>query len=239
MRLDKALSLAGLTRSQAKRAVADGRAKVDGIVARDSGMNVDVARVTLDGAPIAQPGEVTLMVHKPAGLLTATKDLRLPTVMDLVPPDMQAKGLGPVGRLDRDVTGLVLLTTDGQLAHRLISPKRHVEKVYIADLENDMDDSVMELIRKGGLEFTDFVSAPAQVERIEAKRIRLTLTEGKFHEVKRICAKVGAPVVALKRISLAGVCLDPALNVGDVRPVTAAEAALLYAAAGLENTEEK
>lgn len=235
MRLDKALTLTGITRSQARRAAADGRARVNGAVVRDIGADVDPACVTLDDRPIADAGDITLMLNKPAGVLTATTDRSAPTVLDYVPADIKNRGFGPVGRLDKDVTGLILLTTDGQLAHRLISPKRGVEKVYEAQVEGEMDENALNAIRAGGLVFQDFVSKPAGAEYLGSGRVRLTLTEGKFHEVKRICAKVGHPVISLTRLSIAGVELDPALKHGEVRRVTAAEAARLYAAAGLEH----
>ena len=235
MRLDKALTLAGITRSQARKAVSQGRAQVNGVVVRDISADVEPERVTLDGKPVAaETGEITLMLHKPAGVLTATEDRRAPTVMDFVPEDVKNRGLGPVGRLDKDVTGLVLLTSDGQLAHRLISPKRGVEKVYIARVEGEMDEEALETIRKGGIEFQDFTSKPAGAEWLGDNRVRLTLTEGKFHEVKRICAKVGHPVIELKRISIAGVELDPELAEGRARRLTEDELTRLYEIAGLE-----
>lgn len=234
MRLDKALTFMGLTRSQARRAVADGRVRVNGLTVRDAGMAVSPGDVSLDGAEIAAACELTLMLNKPAGLITATRDRLVPTVMDLVPENLANRSLGPVGRLDKDVTGLVLLTTDGQLAHRLISPRRHVEKVYLAHVEGDMDENALAAIRAGGLEFSDFVSKPAGAEIVGPGAVRLTLTEGKFHEVKRICARVGHPVLRLKRLSIAGVELDPALGEGMLRELTPSEARRLYAAAGME-----
>lgn len=239
MRLDKALTFMGMTRSQARKAILDGRVRVKGNVVRDSGLNVQPADVSMDGEAIAPAGDMTLMVYKPAGMLTATRDRQAATVLDLVPENLANRDFGPVGRLDKDVTGLVLLTTDGQLAHRLISPKRNIEKVYVACVEGDMDENDLEMIRKGGLEFTDFVSKPAGAEKIGEGIVRLTLTEGKFHEVKRICARVGHPVINLKRISITGVELDPALEIGQVRPVTKDEEARLYAAAGLEKNPDK
>jgi 16S rRNA pseudouridine516 synthase len=180
MRLDKALTLAGITRSQARKAVSQGRALVNGVVVRDISADVEPSQVTFDGKPLADTGDITLMLYKPAGVLTATTDRSAPTVLDYVPADMKNRGLGPVGRLDKDVTGLVLLTTDGQLAHRLISPKREVAKVYIAKVEGEMDEESLDIIRKGGIEFTDFVSKPAGAEYLGDCRVKLTLTEGKY-----------------------------------------------------------
>lgn len=234
MRLDKALTLAGYTRTEAKAMIARGRVRVAGTAARDAGMAVQPEDVWLDGAPLQAEREVYLMLNKPVGVVTATEDARLPTVVSLLPEKYRRRKIGPVGRLDRDVTGLVLLTTDGQLAHRLISPKRCVEKVYEARVEGEMDERALDIIRAGGIEFQDFVSKPAGAEYLGGGRVRLTLTEGKYHEVKRLCARVGHPVIALKRLSIAGVSLDPALREGQIRPVTDGEEARLYAAAGME-----
>ena len=235
MRLDKALTFLGLTRSQARRAVAEGRVRVNGTVARDSAMAVEPEEVSLDGARITAAGEMTLMLNKPAGVLTATRDVSAPTVLDFLPENLSNRKFGPIGRLDKDVTGLVLLTTNGQLAHRLISPRRNVEKVYIAWTQGDMDERDLAMIREGGLEFSDFVSRPAGAQRLDEGVVRLTLTEGKFHEVKRICARVGHPVTRLKRVSIAGVALDPTLIEGGLRALTDEEIQRLYAAAGMDN----
>ena len=123
MRLDKLLTAAGLTRAQAKRAVAEGRARVNGEVARDAGLRVDGMQVLLDGRPVTEPGEVYWMLHKPAGVLTAVRDAREKTAFALLPEDVRRRAPSPIGRLDRDVTGLLLFTTHGELLHRLISPR--------------------------------------------------------------------------------------------------------------------
>ena len=132
MRLDKLLTTAGLTRAQAKRAVAEGRARVNGEAVRDAGLRVDGKQVLLDGRPVSEPGEVYWMLNKPAGVLTAVRDAREKTAFALLPEDVRRREPSPIGRLDRDVTGLLLFTTHGELLHRLISPRYAVEKVYIA-----------------------------------------------------------------------------------------------------------
>lgn len=225
MRLDKALTLAGLTRSQARKAVSQGRALVNGAAARDISLDVDPENVTLDGRPIAAPTDVTLMLNKPAGVLTATSDRNCKTVVDLVPPEMRARELGPVGRLDKDVTGLVLLTTDGQLAHRLISPKWKAEKVYRAVCEGTLDESHVEAFARG-IELSDFTAAPAGMEILSAgdtSAADVTLTEGKFHQVKRMFIAVGHPLLSLKRLRIGCVTLDEALSPGEFRRLTEAE----------------
>ena len=220
MRLDKAAALSGLTRGEAKKAIAAGRVRVDGRIVRDCAMQVDPARVQVDsGAPVAA-GEVYLMVNKPAGVLTATEDRRLPTVLDLLPEHLRRRGPGPVGRLDRDVTGLVLLTTDGQLAHRLISPRWKAEKLYRAECEGRLGEAEVEAFA-AGVALSDFTARPAALTVLEGGAERSTadviLTEGKFHQVKRMFAAVGHPLISLSRLRIGCVTLDPALAPGKWR----------------------
>ena len=139
MRLDKAVSLAGMTRTEAKKAIAAGRVRVNSQVARDPGQQVNLSEITIDGAASAAMEEIYIMMNKPAGVITATEDKRLPTVMDLLPETLRRRKIGPIGRLDRDVTGLVLLTTNGQMTHRLISPRWKAEKQYRALCEGCLD----------------------------------------------------------------------------------------------------
>lgn len=237
MRLDRAVALAGLTRAQARKAVAAGRVTVDGRKATDAGMAVEPGSVALDGAPIEAPGEVHVMVNKPAGVLTATEDRRFQTVLDLLPPALQRRGPGPVGRLDRDVTGLVLLTTDGQLAHRLISPKWKAEKVYVGRCAGRLTPADAERFAEG-VAMSDFTARPAAMNILEAgdaeSVAEVVLTEGKFHQVKRMFAAVGHPLIALERRRIGPVALDAALPVGGWRLLDGGEIAALYEAVGLE-----
>ena len=225
MRLDKALSLAGYTRSEAKALIALGRVCVSGEAVRDAGRSVQLCEVTLDGSPIDAQQEVYLMLHKPAGVVTATEDKRLPTVVSLLPEMYQRRKIGPVGRLDRDVTGLVLLTTDGQLAHRLISPRWKAEKQYRACCEGALDGSEVAAFA-AGLELSDFTAAPAGLKILEAGETSLAdviLTEGKFHQVKRMFAAVGHPLISLQRLRIGCVTLDEALAPGQFRRLTEEE----------------
>ena len=236
MRLDKAVALTGLTRSEARRVIAAGRVQVDGQVARDAGMPVDPARVRLDGAEPVPAGEAYIMVHKPAGVLTATEDRRLPTVVDLLPEPLRRRGLGPVGRLDRDVTGLVLLTTDGQLAHRLISPRRKAEKQYRAVCEGRLSGTDVAAFADG-LALSDFTAKPAQLVILQAGEERsvadVILTEGKFHQVKRMFAAVGHPLVSLSRLRIGTLALDPELAPGEWRELRGDEIEALKAICGM------
>ena len=233
MRLDKLLAGAGLTRAQAKRAVADGRATVNGAVARAPGMRVDGADVRLDGRSVAPPGDVFLMLNKPAGVLSAVSDAREPTAFSLLPEEARRRSPSPVGRLDRDVTGLVLFTTHGELLHRLTSPRYAVEKAYIAHVEGTPDARDAQRLA-AGVELSDFTARPARLEVLAEGLVRLTVTEGRHHEVKRLLAAVGHPVTALMRERMGGVALDAALPPGGSRPLTDEEVARLFRAARLE-----
>ena len=235
MRLDKAVALSGMTRSEAKRAIAEGRARICGVVARDPAIQVRPEDVTLDGAA-GLSAELHLMVHKPAGVITATEDRRLPTVLDLLPANLRRRELGPVGRLDRDVTGLVLLTTDGQLAHRLISPRWKAEKLYRARCEGTLTQGDVDAFAEG-IDLTDFTAKPARLKILEAgpetSLADVILTEGKFHQVKRMFAAVGHPLVALERRRIGCVTLDERLAPGEYRPLTGEEIDGLRALCGM------
>ena len=230
MRLDKAAAMAGLTRSQARKAIASGRVRVAGQAVTDPSMQVDPTQVSVDGAAVEPPRDIYLMIHKPAGVVTATEDRRLPTVLDLLPEALRMRKPGPVGRLDRDVTGLVLMTTDGQLAHRLISPKWKAEKLYRARCEGRLTDGDVDAFASG-LQLSDFTAKPAGMSIIEAaddeSLADVTLTEGKFHQVKRMFAAIGHPLIALERRRIGTVSLDPALAPGEWRMLTEDEAASL------------
>ena len=237
MRLDRAAALSGLTRAEAKRAVASGRVRVKGAVIRDAATQADPADVTVDGVPV-QAGEIYMMVHKPAGVLTATEDRRLPTVADLLPEPVRKRNPGPVGRLDRDVTGLVIMTTDGQLAHRLISPKWKAEKVYRARCAGRLTEADVARFA-GGVALSDFTAKPAGLAVIAADDAEsvadVTLTEGKFHQVKRMFAAVGHPLIELRRLRIGCVTLDDALAPGECRPLTEEEVAGLYRLCGMDD----
>lgn len=222
MRLDKALSLSGYTRSEAKALIAEGRVQVKGMIVRNAGLNVQCEDVLLDGVPIEAETELYLMLHKPVGVITATEDKHLPTVVSLLPQQYQRRKIGPVGRLDRDVTGLVLLTTDGQLAHRLISPKWKAEKTYRATCEGALDESHVRAFAEG-IPLSDFTAQPAKMDILasgETSIADVTLTEGKFHQVKRMFSAIGHPLIRLERLRIGCVTLDKTLAAGEFRRLT-------------------
>ena len=226
MRLDKAMTLAGYTRSEAKTLIARGRVTVDGMVVRDSAKAVAPGDVYLDGAPIDGELELYIMIHKPAGVVTATEDKHFPTVVSLLPEKLQRRKIGPVGRLDKDVTGLVLLTTNGQLAHRLISPKWKAEKCYRAECEGRLDESCIKAF-ENGIELKDFTTQPAKMEILSADDngsvADVILTEGKYHQVKRMFQAVGHPLNKLMRLRIGCVTLDESLEPGQYRNLTQEE----------------
>ena len=236
MRLDKALSTAGYTRSEAKAMIARGRVSVDGQTVKNAGLNVEIGQVCLDGRPIDGEKEVYLMIHKPAGVITATEDKHLPTVVSLLPEQYRRRKIGPVGRLDKDVTGLVILTTDGQMAHRLISPKWKAEKLYRATCQGALSEKDVQAFASG-IELSDFTARPAGMEILESGETSVadvTLTEGKFHQVKRMFIAIGHPLVKLERLRIGCVRLDESLKEGEHRKLTEEEIAGLKRMCDLE-----
>ena len=235
MRLDKAVALSGMTRSEARRAIAQGRVTVGGQVVRDAACQAEPGDICIDGA-VGLSEALYIMLNKPAGVITATEDKRLPTVVSLLPEALRRRDLGPVGRLDRDVTGLVLLTTDGQLAHRLISPRRKAEKTYRACCEGALNAADVRAFAEG-MPLGDFTAKPARLEILsaeaEASTADVTLTEGKFHQVKRMFAAIGHPLISLRRTRIGCVTLDASLPEGAWRMLTAAEVEGLRALCGL------
>lgn len=235
MRLDKFLADMGCgTRSEIKQAVCKGRVTVGGQTARDPAMAVDdSAEVTFDGLPVRYQSHVYIMMNKPDGVVSATEDPRDPTVIDLLKEtaeDTLRRDLFPAGRLDKDTEGLVLLTNDGELAHRLLSPKRHVDKIYYAVLDRPADEKVAGLF-ESGIEITDsepFRALPAKLELLPGGReVLVTIREGKYHQVKRMFAQTGITVTYLKRLSMGPLQLDADLASGAWRMLTEEEIAAL------------
>lgn len=225
-RLDKLLSGTGRwSRREVKELLRQGRVTVDGCPARAAEQKLEPGAVCLavDGEPLQLERFTYIMLHKPAGLLSATEDSRQPTVLDLLPPELRRRGLAPVGRLDKDTEGLLLLTNDGGLTHRLLSPKYHVDKVYLARVDGTLTQEAVEAFA-AGLTLEDGLRClPARLELLDAGQVRVTLREGKFHQVKRMLAACGAPVIYLKRLSMGPLQLDESLTPGAWRPLTREE----------------
>ena len=249
IRLDKYVAeSAGITRKDAKIALSKGRVRVNGqVVKNGDGKISDADEVTLDGKSLSAEEFLYLMLHKPAGVVSATEDGRDKTVLDLVreqsAESADAAGasgyfLGkrevfPVGRLDKDTEGLLLLTDDGELAHQLLSPKKHVDKVYFARLDGAVPADAAERFAEGIQVGQDYKAMPAKLEVLSVRdgvsEVHITLREGKFHQVKRMCHEIGCEVTYLKRISMGRLVLDEKLRPGDCRKLTAEEITLLKA----------
>lgn len=235
-RLDKLLAGTGKwSRREVKALVRQGLVRVDGRLAASAEDKLDPAAaiITVAGETISLCRFTYVMLHKPAGVLTATEDRKQPTVLDLLPPELRRIGLAPVGRLDKDTEGLLLLTNDGELAHRLLSPKYHVDKRYLARVDGELSAADVEafacgMTLGGGLE-----CLPAGLELLPGHACIVTLREGKFHQVKRMLAARGAPVLYLKRLSMGPLTLDDSLAAGAYRLLRAEEILALYRVCGL------
>ena len=231
-RLDKFLASAtGMPRSHALTHIRSGRIAIDGEVVRDPAAKVvpETQTVLLEGQVLRPFHELLLVMHKPVGVITSTERGPSRTVMDLVPPPFRHKDLAPVGRLDKDTTGLLLLTTDGTLNHRLSHPRRHVPKVYVADLDQPLRADAEKQLADG-ITLSDGPCLPAKLERLGMKRVRLTLQEGRFHQVKRMMHALGSEVLTLHRERIGQFPLPANLAPGQVRELTADELEMLLSA---------
>ena len=235
-RLDKLLAGTGKwSRREVKALVRQGLVRVDGRLAASAEDKLDPAAaiITVAGETISLCRFTYVMLHKPAGVLTATEDRKQPTVLDLLPPELRRIGLAPVGRLDKDTEGLLLLTNDGELAHRLPSPKYHVEKRYFARVDGELSATDAEAFARGMTLGGGLECLPAGLELLPGHACIVTLREGKFHQVKRMLAARGAPVLYLKRLSMGPLVLEDSLAAGAYRLLRAEEISALYRACGL------
>lgn len=230
-RVDKLLASTGRwSRREVKSMIGQGRIKVgETVVTRpEEKCDPQTASLFVDGEAVDCAQTVYVMLHKPAGVLSATEDQRQKTVLDLLPEHLQRRGLFPVGRLDKDTTGLLLLTDDGPLAHELLSPKKHVDKVYLAQVDGQVDEADREALAKGLVLEDGLHCLPADLEPLgDGRECRVTLREGKYHQVKRMLAARGKPVLALKRVSMGPLLLDPDLEAGQWRLLYPQEVAQL------------
>lgn len=229
MRLDQYIArMGGLSRKEAKKEVERGNVKVNGAVIRSPKAHIDPDQsdVRLNDTALSYEPYVYYMLNKPAGYVCSTDDPKDPTVLGLV--DRKGRALFPAGRLDKDTEGFVLLTDDGAFAHRMLSPARHVDKTYLAIAAGVVTDEDIQAFREGIDIGDDTPTRPARMERLDAGDgpvclVLLTLTEGRYHQIKRMMAAIGKPVVYLKRIAIGGVYLDTALAPGAYRHLTGEE----------------
>lgn len=233
-RLDKVLAGQGFgSRKEVKALVKKGHVRVDGILVNDSGMQVDPdkSNITIFDKKLDFRKYIYLMMNKPAGVISATEDDYDSTVIDLLKGQYSNFDLFPVGRLDKDTVGLLILTNDGELNHRLISPKWHVDKTYYAKIDKPVDTADIEKFKKGIALDDGYVCMEAVLKIIESteegSEILLTIQEGKFHQVKRMFESIGKKVEFLKRISFGPIGLDGKLEYGQWRELTQEEINLL------------
>lgn len=225
MRLDQFIaSTTPLSRKEAKRAIGQGRVIVDDQACRQASTHISAnARVTLDDDLLALPGDRYLMLNKPEGVVSATTDSDHPTALDLLPANLR-QNLHIAGRLDADTTGLLLLTSDGQWSHRVTSPRVKCPKTYRVTLSDPITEAALQQLRAGmELRNDPRPTKPAKAMRVGEYEIELTISEGRYHQVKRMLAATGNRVEALHRISIGAIALDSNLTPGAFRELTEAE----------------
>ena len=227
--LDKIIASTGRrSRREVKNLVRQGRVLVDGVPARSAEEKADpeTAEIAVNGEVLAYRRYTWVMLNKPAGYLSATEDGRGPTVLDLLPPELKKQNLFPVGRLDKDTEGLLLLTNEGGLAHELLSPRHHVDKVYYTRVAGWLTEEDCRAFEKGMLLDDGLQCMPAGLKILKAgeeSEAHVTLREGKFHQVKRMLAYLGKPVLYLERIRMGNMTLDVNLPRGKFRFLTPEE----------------
>ncbi len=229
MRLDKMISSTGIaSRSQISSAVRSGRVTVDGVVARKADMQVDPGAVCVVycGTPVCYRKFTYIMLNKPEGYVSATEDGRLPTVIELLPEELQKIGLFPCGRLDKNTLGLMLLTNDGDTSHRLLAPKSHVAKTYAFRVKFPLSEADVVAL-ESGVDIGGYVTAPCTVVLGGEREGKITLTEGKYHQIKLMMEAVHNQITYLERVSFGPLMLDPALDRGQWRYLDDREIALL------------
>lgn len=235
-RLDKILASQGIgSRRQVGEVIRRKQVTVNGspVVRPDQKVDPNADEIAVAGKPLAFSRYIYLMMNKPKGVLSAARDSRAKTVVDLVPPELYRNGLFPAGRLDKDTEGLLILTNDGDFAHKMLAPKKNIYKVYDAVLDLPADESDIEAFAKG-VKMKDFDALPAKMiilsEKVEngylaaaGTRVRIWIREGKYHQVKRMISSRGKTVLELRRIQIGALDLDPALAPGQTRPMTGEE----------------
>lgn len=233
MRLDRFLANMGCgSRSEVKRLIRAGEVAVNDKIIRDDGCQVAESHdtITCRGELIRYREFIYLMLNKPAGVISATDDDRDRTVLDLIDPRYRNKGIFPVGRLDKDTEGLLILTNNGDLGHQLLSPRKHIPKRYLALVTGEIQAADFDAFRDGIILDDGYRTLPAELELLGGGRrseVRVTIHEGKFHQIKRMFQALDKQVVYLKRIAMGALELDPGLDLGEYRELTDQEVAIL------------
>lgn len=226
IRLDKFLADSQLgTRSEVRQLLKKGLVSVNGEMVKKPDFKIDPVsdRVCFDGKEVSSQQEVYYMLNKPAGVVSATRDNHDRTVLDLLPPGDRRPDLFPAGRLDKDTTGLLLITNDGTLSHRLLSPRRHVDKTYFVRVNGRIREETVEAFRKGIDIGDEKITLPAELKPLGEDQALVTIREGRFHQIKRMFHAVGCEVTGLKRLTMGSLVLDENLPEGSFRKLTEEE----------------
>ena len=227
-RIDKWIaSTTTLSRKEVKALLRQKRVTVNGVTVTDGGFQTDAEQdaVAVDSVPFSIKPHIYIMLNKPTGIVSASRSQKEKTVVDLVPPQLQRNGLFPAGRLDKDTTGFVLITDDGDFAHRILSPKNHIQKTYIAHLEKPISPTEIAILKQGVILRDGTQLLPASVDIIgeDMQTVQIRICEGKYHQIKRMLAAVGNRVTALRRTHMGALPLDAALPPGACREITPEE----------------
>lgn len=229
IRADKFLSIQlGISRNDAKKLIRNGSVCIDGCSIRKGEEQFDplAAVVTVNGKKVQYKKHIYIMMNKPSGVVSASESPADKTVVDLVPDELKRAGLFPAGRLDKDTTGFVLITDDGEFAHNILSPSKHISKTYIVGLEREVHPDEYALF-SSGMSLGDIVLKPAALTRIGELSYEIVITEGRYHQIKRMFASVGNKVTSLRRIKMGGLALDGSLGEGECRELTPEELLLI------------
>ena len=229
MRLDKLVADSALvTRSEARALIKKGLVLVDGEVVKDIAAKVDEkSTFTVNGKSVSYKKYIYIMLNKPAGYISATEDKKQKTVMELLDPSFKRYPLFPAGRLDIDTEGFLLITNDGNLAHNLLSPSKKVGKTYYVKYESPISDEALEMFERG-VDIGECVTKPAKTKRLSDVEIYLTISEGKFHQIKRMAIVAGTKVAYLKRMAYGGLWLDESLKTGEYKVLSESDMTLIY-----------
>lgn len=227
-RIDKIISSQmNISRNDARSLIKGGCVSCDSNVVTDSAFKADAEKseIAVNGKPLFYKEHIYIMMNKPEGVVSATNDTKTKTVIDIVPESMKRKNLFPAGRLDKDTVGFMLITDDGDFAHRILSPSKHVEKTYVAHLRDVLSGEGKAILEKGAVlsDGTECMDARVRIIDDEGKKVEITIREGKYHQIKRMFASVGNEVVFLKRIAMGGLPLDDSLLPGECREISAEE----------------
>ena len=233
-RLDKTISLnCSVSRRDARKLIKEGKVSVNGRTAlrAETEINTQTDTIAVDGVKYEIKEHIYIMMNKPSGVISASDDKNKTTVVDLVPPELRRRSLFPAGRLDRDTTGLIIITDDGDFTHRLLSPSHHVYKRYIAKLDLPLGEESVKKLEEGILLEDGTQCLPARVKTFEkdgGQFAQIEIREGKYHQVKRMTAACGSHVVELRRVKIGALCLDESLAPGECREMTAEELSLVF-----------